>query len=109
MVRVKLADGVRWATLVPGTVFGEMALFEGHRTADVWADTPVCCIQLTLERFDGFRERHPQVGDLIMRNLAGLLVRRLGRANTPLKFLRSAWMPGDRRGRPSPPVGCTRA
>jgi glutaminase len=35
MVSVKLADGVRLATLVPGTAFGEMALFEGHRTADV--------------------------------------------------------------------------
>jgi len=87
MVSVKLADGVRLATLVPGTAFGEMALFEGHRTADVWADTPVCCIQLTLERFDGFRERHPQVGELIMRNLAGLLVRRLGRANRRIDLL----------------------
>jgi len=89
MVSVKLADGVRLATLVPGTAFGEMALFEGHRTADVWADTPVCCIQLTLERFDGFRERHPQVGELIMRNLAGLLVRRLGRANRRIDLLSS--------------------
>jgi glutaminase len=89
MVSVKLADGVRLATLVPGTAFGEMALFEGHRTADVWADTPVYCIQLTLERFDGFRERHPQVGELIMRNLAGLLVRRLGRANRRIDLLSS--------------------
>jgi len=89
MVSVKLADGVRLATLVPGTAFGEMALFEGHRTADVWADTPVRCIQLTLERFDGFRERHPQVGELIMRNLAGLLVRRLGRANRRIDLLSS--------------------
>ena len=88
MVSVKLAD-VRLATLVPGTAFGEMALFEGHRTADVWADTPVCCIQLTLERFDGFRERHPQVGELIMRNLAALLVRRLGRANRRIDLLSS--------------------
>jgi glutaminase len=89
MVSVKLADGVRLATLVPGTAFGEMALFEGHRTADVWADTPVRCIQLTLERFDGFRERHPQIGELIIRNLAGLLVRRLGRANRRIDLLSS--------------------
>jgi len=89
MVSVKLADGVRLATLVPGTAFGEMALFEGHRTADVWADTAVRCIELPLERFNHFRARHPQIGELIMRNLAGLLARRLGHANRRIDLLTS--------------------
>src|SRR5882672_6829458 len=87
MVSVKLADGVRLATLVPGVAFGEMALVEGRRTADVWADTAVQCIELPLERFDGFREVYPQVGEHIMRNLAGLLARRLSRANTRVDLL----------------------
>jgi glutaminase len=64
-----------------------MALVEGRRTADVWADTAVQCVELPLERFYGFREIHPQIGEHIMRNLAGLLARRLGRANTRIDLL----------------------
>jgi glutaminase len=87
MVSVKLANGVRLATLVPGMAFGEMALVEGRRTADVRADTAVQCIELPLERFYGFREIYPQIGERIMRNLAGLLARRLSRANTRIDLL----------------------
>ena len=87
MVSVKLADGVRLATLVPGMAFGEMALVDDHRAADVWADTAVRCIELPLERFYAFREQHPHVGERIMRNLASLLARRLGRANTRIDLL----------------------
>ncbi|MEO8301329.1 MAG: glutaminase A [Rhizomicrobium sp.] len=89
MVSVKLPDGVRLATLVPGTAFGEMALFEKKRTADVWADSAVRCIELPLQRFFQFRDSHPQIGEQIMRNLAGLLVRRLGRANRRIDLLSS--------------------
>jgi glutaminase len=89
MVSVKRADGLRLATLVPGMAFGEMALVEAHRTADVWADTAVQCMELPLERFYGFRELHPQVGERIMRNLAGLLSHRLGRANKRITTLAS--------------------
>jgi glutaminase len=64
-----------------------MALVESHRTADVWADTAVQCIELPLERFYSFRERDPQIGERIMHNLAGLLARRLGRANARIDLL----------------------
>ena len=66
-----------------------MALFEKQRTADVWADSAVRCIELPLERFYQFRDAHPQIGEQIMRNLAGLLVRRLGRANRRIDLLSS--------------------
>ncbi len=87
MVSVKLADGVRLATLVPGMAFGEMALVDSHRAADVWADTAVRCIELSLEKFYAFREKYPQTGERIMRNLAKLLARRLSRANTRIDLL----------------------
>jgi glutaminase len=87
MVSVKLADGVRLATLVPGMAFGEMALVDSHRRADVWADTAIKCIELPLERFYAFSEIHPKMGQLIMRNLAGLLAQRLGRANRRIELL----------------------
>jgi glutaminase len=87
MVSVKLPDGVRLATLVPGTAFGEMCLFEQHRTADVWADSAVRCIELPLSCFHQIREGYPQFGEHIMRNLAGLPVRRLRRANRRIDLL----------------------
>jgi glutaminase len=87
MVSVKLADGVRLATLVPGMAFGEMALVESHRGANVWADTAIKCLELPLDRFYGFCEIYPKMGQRIMRNLAGLLSRRLGRANRRIDLL----------------------
>jgi glutaminase len=44
MVSVKLPSGVRLASLDQGMEFGEMALLEERRSADVWADTTVECL-----------------------------------------------------------------
>jgi glutaminase len=87
MVSVKLASGVRLATLVQGMVFGEMALIEPRRSADVWADTNVQCLELSLEKFALFRERYPKFGETVMRNLATLLSKRLIWANTKVDLL----------------------
>jgi glutaminase len=51
MVSVKLPSGVRLASLGPGMEFGEMAIIENKRSADVWADTPVKCLELPLDSF----------------------------------------------------------
>ena len=87
MVSVKLVDGVRLATLVPGMPFGEMALVESHRGADVWADTAIKCVELPLEKFYGFCEIYPKMGQRIMSNLARLLAGRLARANRRIDLL----------------------
>jgi glutaminase len=89
MVSVKLPDGVRLATLAAGMVFGEMGLLEENRSADVWADTSVQCLELPLDDFAGFREKHPQVGERIIRNLAVLLAKRLILVNTKIELLTS--------------------
>ena len=89
MVSVKLPNGVRLATLVAGMVFGEMALLEDRRSADVWADTAVQCLELPLSAYAGFREKHPEVGERIVRNLAVLLAKRLILANTKIDLLTS--------------------
>ena len=49
MVSVKLPDGVRLATLVPGTAFGEMALFEKPPHRRCLGGHPGRCIELPLE------------------------------------------------------------
>jgi glutaminase len=87
MVSIKLGNGTRLASLVPGMAFGELALIDAPRTADVWADTRVECLELPHDRFTAFRERHPEVGERIMRNLAVLLAHRLDQANMRVDLL----------------------
>ena len=87
MVSVKLPNNVRLATLVPGTAFGELALIGMPRSADIWADTAVSCLEIELAQFDLFRKSHPEIGEQIMRNLASLLAKRLGQANTKIDLL----------------------
>ena len=87
MVSVKLPSGVRLASLGPGMEFGEMAIIEQRRSADVWADTPVHCLELPLEAFADYRRLHPQIATKIMRNLSALLARRLIMANAKVDLL----------------------
>ena len=67
--------------------FGEMAIIEDRRSADVWADTPVKCLELPLDSFADYRRVHPQISMKIMRNLSGLLARRLILANAKVDLL----------------------
>jgi glutaminase len=89
MVSVKLSNGVSLATLSAGMVFGEMALLEDRRSADVWADTATHCLELPLEAYNHFREQHPRTGERIVRNLAALLAKRLILANAKINLLTS--------------------
>ena len=87
MVSIKLEGGVRLATMVPGMAFGEMALLGQARTADVWADTPVVCLELPLDKFKAYRRAFPASAERIARNLAKLLAKRLRQANAKIAAL----------------------
>jgi glutaminase len=87
MVSVKLPSGVRLASLGPGMDFGEMAILEQSRSADVFADTPVTCLELPLDSFADYRRLHPETSLKIMRNLAAILARRLVAANAKVDLL----------------------
>jgi glutaminase len=87
MVSVKLPSGVRLATLDQGMEFGEMTLLDEMRTADVWADTNVSCLELPIEEFNGFRREHPLIAERITRNLAVILAKRLILANAKIDVL----------------------
>ena len=87
VVHVKLPSGIRLATLTAGMVFGEMALLETKRSADVLADKSVTALEVPLADFQRFREEHPRIGERIMRNLAQLLADRLIVANTKVNLL----------------------
>jgi glutaminase len=87
VVHVRLPGGIRLATLTAGMAFGEMALLEAHRSADVVADKSVTALEVPLTDFQRFREQHPRIGERIMRNLAQLLAERLIVANTKVNLL----------------------
>jgi glutaminase len=88
-VHVTLPGGVRLATLTAGMAFGEMALLEPTRAADVSADMAATAFEVPLDDFERFREQHPRAGERIMRNLAQLLADRLIVANAKVDILTS--------------------
>jgi glutaminase len=90
VVHVTLPDGIRLATLTAGMAFGEMALLEQHRSADVLADAAATAFEVPLRDFERFRKQHPRAGERIMRNLAQLLADRLILANAKVNLLTSS-------------------
>jgi len=89
IVNVRLPGGMRLATLSAGMAVGEMALLETTRSADVWADTAVACLELSLDAFATFRTLHPRACEHITGNLARLLAKRLIVTNTKIEILAS--------------------
>jgi glutaminase len=87
VVHVTLPDGVRLATLTAGMAFGEMALLESYRSADVQADPSATAVEIPIGDFERFRDQHPRAGERIMRNLAQLLADRLIIANIKVDLL----------------------
>jgi glutaminase len=87
VVHVTLPDGIRLATLTAGMAFGEMALLEPGRSADVLADAAASAVEISVRDFERFRDQHPRAGERIMRNLAQLLAERLIVANTKVNLL----------------------
>ena len=86
-VKVQLRGGARLATLTAGMVFGEMALLDVRRSADVVAESAVSCVEIPIEAFNRFREAHPRIGERVMSNLELLLAERLIVANNRVNVL----------------------
>jgi glutaminase len=86
-VKVQLRNGTRLATLTAGMVFGEMALLDVSRSADVVSESQVSCVEVPIREFRRFREAHPRIGERIMRNLSLLLAERLIVANNRVNLL----------------------
>ena len=69
--------------------FGEMALLEPTRSADVRTDAAATAFEVPLVQFERFRKAHPHAGERITRNLAQLLADRLILANAKVNLLTS--------------------
>jgi len=87
MVSARAANDVRLATLIPGMAFGELALIEEARAADVFAETEVVCLELGVEAFRTFEEANTRAASRIIRNLAVLLAARIRMATARIEML----------------------
>ncbi|MBN8918585.1 MAG: glutaminase A [Rhizobiales bacterium] len=87
MVSARSVGDVRLSTMIPGMVFGEMALIEQPRSTDVWADTEAVCVEVTADQFRAFQETHARAADRIMRSLAILLAGRMRMATARIEML----------------------
>jgi MFS superfamily sulfate permease-like transporter len=68
----------RYASLSPGTLFGEAALLDGGgRAADAMADCPTELLRLDQAALLALAGAHPELGARIYRNMARYLARRL--------------------------------
>lgn len=77
--------------LEAGSFFGEVALFNrDRRSATCVAETDCEFVVITREGFEGFGDRHPQVGLLLTRKIASHLAGRLLSANDDIITLFSA-------------------
>jgi glutaminase len=87
IVNVKVSNGAKLASLAPGMAFGEMALLDQNRTADVYSETDVLCFELTLKNYIIYREMYPSSAEHIIRNLGGILSGRISKLNNKINAL----------------------
>ncbi|MBK9134318.1 MAG: SLC26A/SulP transporter family protein [Betaproteobacteria bacterium] len=72
----------RFASLGPGTMFGEMALLDqAGRSADAVADTDACLQVLSRESLEAMLREHPELAAKLYRNIAAHLGERLRAAS----------------------------
>ena len=87
IVNVKVSNGAKLASLAPGMAFGEMALLDQNRTADVYSETDVLCFELTLKNYIIYREMYPSSAEHIVRNLGEILSGRISKLNNKINAL----------------------
>jgi hypothetical protein len=83
-VVLSLANGAhqRIATLSSGMTFGEMVMLgQAARSANVHADTAVCCWTLSTKALDELAVAHPEIKIAVLTNLSRDLAQKLRQAN----------------------------
>ena len=80
--------GKRLSSLSPGLAFGELSLLDGRRrSADVVADVPVVCYNLSTEKLNILALDHPQIKYKLILNIARELSAKLRRADAEIRTL----------------------
>ncbi len=85
-VRGELSIGKKRAATAPmgpGTVFGELAFFDGKpRSATLWADDAVDLLSLPFAAFERLAAWHPRIARELLLDLGRVLSQRLRRAES---------------------------
>jgi glutaminase len=89
-VSISLPNGVLLSALSAGMSFGELALIESQRSADIRADSKVLCRELKLDAYASFCRENNGCGERFLLNAAKLLTQRLRHANTKVNNLSSS-------------------
>jgi SulP family sulfate permease len=91
-VTIRLSSGrkspIRLANLIPGVVFGEMAMLEGaRRSADAIADGDIVVYQMTKNDFDSLMTTNPTLAAKLVANMAREIAARLRVTNNELRIV----------------------
>ena len=79
-ISMALTNGntIRLATLIPGVMFGEMALLESlPRSADAIATSPIVVYEMDRAAFQRVLTDHPRLAAKLMTNMARAIAARL--------------------------------
>jgi len=75
-------------TFNSGVIFGEVALLDGQpRSADVWSDEDTEVYRLSLDDFNVFRRKNPEIAIKLIQNMARTLTRHLRRSSNEVRAL----------------------
>ncbi len=91
-VTIRLVSGrrssIRLATLIPGVVFGEMAMLEGERrSADAIADNAVVIHEMSKSDFENVLASNPALAAKLVANIAREIAARLRVTNNELRMI----------------------
>ncbi len=91
-VTIRLISGrrspIRLANLIPGVIFGEMAMLEGERrSADAIADCVVVVYEMSKTDFTALIEMHPALAAKLVANMAREIAARLRVTNNELRMI----------------------
>ncbi len=87
-VSVRLAAGVRLATLTPGMAFGELAVLDrGARAVEALAESAVELAVLDAEDFEALRDEDPGLQAALLTNMLAGAIRHIGRATAEIASL----------------------
>lgn len=78
-------EDIKIASLVDGSVFGEMALIdELPRSASITTRTKSSVLKLNKNNFETILEKHPAIGVILLKGLAQIVCQRVRESNSSL-------------------------
>lgn len=73
-----------------GACFGDIAVVDGSkRSADVWADSPITCYTLSVDKLERLQREFPETHGKLMRNILLINIDRLRRTNLEIGALKA--------------------